>query len=120
MLPQVRAIHVIHDLTQAFWHGVVTIFVAAPLASLGVGAVVEVGGMLANHRFAFTPATHALALAFALVTGYAVALTLAVVEIARGARAVTSTLEREVSDRDAQFKRLGAGITQFERRLGHR
>lgn len=115
-----RAFAFVRELTAALLHAVRTIFIAVPVAALAAGAVVEAGGMLAAHRFPAPLATDALALAFTLVTGYAVALTLAVVECARGVRAVAVTLEHVAEQREAQFKRLGTGILSFEKRIaGH-
>ena len=91
---------------------VLAIFLSFPVAGAITAIIVEAVGSLAAQQFPAPPLTHVLAIAFALVVGYATALTYAVVESIVGATRVARFLEQDVMREGTLLEK---GIKQLER-----
>jgi hypothetical protein len=91
---------------------VLAIFFSFPVAGAIAAIVVEAIGALVSQRFPAPPLTHVLAIAFALVVGYATALTYAVIESIVGATRVAKFLEQDVMHEGSLLEK---GFKQLER-----
>ena len=91
---------------------VLAIFLSFPVAGAIAALAVEGVGALVSHQFPAPPLTHALAIAFGLVVGYATALTYAVVESIVGATRVARFLEQDVMREGTLLEK---GIRTLER-----
>lgn len=93
---QVQALHFVRDILQTVLRAVLVTFISAPIAALAVAGITEAVAAIVTHHFPGSSDTHILAIVLALVFGYAVALTYAVVECVRGAIYVGERLERDI------------------------
>ncbi len=90
-----QGLHFIEHVLRTILRTVLAIFLTFPIAALvGAGAVEGVGS-LTTHQFPAPIQVHVLALAFAVVVGYAAALTYAVIESIIGAVRIGESLERD-------------------------
>lgn len=93
---QADALHFLQDLLRTSLRALLGVFISAPLAALAAAGATEVVAGVVDHHFFGSMVAHAYALFFALITGYAVALTYGVVECIRGAIAISRWVGRKV------------------------
>jgi|GEM_PF-3458768 len=113
-MPQNQSVRFIEDTLRTVLRAVLAVFLSAPIAGLITAGVVEAIGSLSTHLFPAPTPIHLLALVFALVVGYAVALTYAVVESVIGATRIAKMLERDVLQEGSMIER---GIKGLERSI---
>lgn len=112
---EIKALQVIEHTLRTVLRAVRSIFLSAPIAAVVAGGLTEGGSALLSHQFPGSFLTHALAILIAIVTGYAVALTYAVVESVRGAVRIGELLERDVFQ---QSSLLGRAVHGLEHTIG--
>ncbi len=96
-MPQVTGIQFVERLTHTVWRVILSIIVSAPLAGVVAGGAVEAVSALTTHQFPGPILTHVLALVFAIVTAYSVALTYAVIECTMGAVRIARMLDEDIN-----------------------
>ena len=108
----VQGLRFIEQTLRTILRAVLAIFLSFPVAGGIAAAVVEAIGVLVSHQFPAPAFTNVLALAFALVVGYATALTYAVVESLIGVTRVAKVLEHDVLKEGSVLEK---GFQQLER-----
>jgi hypothetical protein len=120
-MPQAQGIRFVENVLHTVWRAVLSILLSAPLSGLIAGAAVEVVGSVATHQFPGPITLHLLAIMFAIVTGYAVALTYAVIEVTRGAvyigRSIEQGFARDLSHEGSTLARGVQVVGSVVRRL---
>jgi hypothetical protein len=102
---------------RATMRAVRAVFLSLPIAGLIAAIVVEVSALLTTHHTP-TLVTHILAFGFAIIVGYAVALTYAVFESVKGAIRVAELMETEFATPQTQTL-IGGAIRQLEHTITH-
>lgn len=114
---QIKAVQVIEHTLRTVLRALQVIFLSAPIAGLAAGGLTEGVSAFLTHSFPGSILTHTLAIVFALVTGYAVALTYAVIESVRGAIRISEMLERDVFQQTSLLGRAAHGLEHTIGRL---
>lgn len=114
--PQMKLMHVFHNVLNTLLRAVRTIFLSVPIAGVLAAGVTE-GLSALLTRQAPTLTTHLLAAAFGLVVAYASAVTLAVIESIRGGMALAHMLEQDFAHETTVLDKAIKGLEQ--RVTGH-
>jgi hypothetical protein len=104
--------NILKQTVQAVFRAVFAIFLSVPVSGAIAFLVVEGVGSAVTHQFPGSLLTHLLAVAFALAVAYASALTLAVLESARGIIAINDAIRHDFARESSVIGRAVKGLEE--------